>query len=140
MSCGFGITVRIGMTTPFTLVNSVSAFRAGRIDYRIFITMTERVYILFINVRTYRTRSLVFSQVYAGRLFYGYPLAVSMTFGFYKVIRIGVAAGFASVSRIALRSTSRFYDFALVVVSFGFDKISVVTISATRTFIYLYMV
>ena len=59
-----------------------------------------------------------------------------MSFGFDKVIRIGVAASFASISRIALRSTGRFYDFALVVVSFGFDKISVVTISATRTFIY----
>ena len=59
-----------------------------------------------------------------------------MTFGFDKVIRIGIAAGFTSISRIALRRTSRFYDFVLVVVPFGFDKISVVTIAATRTFIY----
>ena len=134
------IRVRIGMTAPFALVDSVSAFRTGRIYNDVFITMTECVYILFINVRTYRTRSLVFSQVYAGRLFYCCPFAVSMSFGFDKVIRIGITAGFASISRIALRRASRFYDFTLVVVSFGFDKISVVTISATRTFIYLYMV
>ena len=124
------------MSAPFALVDSVSAFRTGRIYNDVFITMTERVRIPFVNVRTYRTRSLVFSQVYASRSFYGCPLAVFMSFGFDKVIRIGVAAGFASISRIALRSTGRFYDFALVVVSFGFDKISVVAIAATRTFIY----
>ena len=130
------VRVRIGMTAPFTLVNSVSSIRTGRIYNVIYITMTERVRIPFVNVRTYRTRSLVFSQVYASMLFYGCPLAVFMSFGFDKVIRIGVAAGFASISRIALRRTGRLYDFTLVVVSFRFNKISVVTISATRTFIY----
>ena len=61
MSGGFGITVRIGITATLTLVNGIAAFRAGRIDYRIFITMIERVYILFINVRTYRASALVLS-------------------------------------------------------------------------------
>ena len=130
------IRVCIGMTAPFALVDSVSSIRTGRIYNDVFITMTERVRIPTVNVRTYRTHSLVFSQVYAGRLFYGCPFAVSMSFGFDKVIRIGIAAGLTSVPRIALRRTGRFYDFALVVVSFGFDKISVVTIAATRTFIY----
>ena len=59
-----------------------------------------------------------------------------MTFGFDKVIRIGIAAGFTSISRITLRSTGRFYDFTLIVVSFCFNKISVVAIAATRAFIY----
>ena len=136
MSRGFGITIRICMTAPFALVNGIAAFRAGRIDYRIFITMTERVYILFINVRTYRTRSPVFSQVYTGRLFYGCPFAVSMSFGFYEMIRISVAAGFTGVPRIALRRSSWFYDFTFVVVSFGFGIISVITVAAARAFIY----
>ena len=136
MSGGFGVTVRIGIATTLALVNGISAFRARRIDYRILITMTERVRIPFVNVRTYRTRSFVFSQVHTSGLFYGCPLAVFMSFGCYKVIRIGIATGFASVPCIALRRTGRFYDFALVVVTFGFDKISVVTIAATRTFIY----
>ena len=130
------VRVRIGMTAPFALVNSFSSIRTGRIYNDVFITMTERVRIPFVNVRTYRTRPLFFSQVYAGRLFYCCPLAVFMSFRFYEMIRISVAAGFTSISRIALRSTGWLYDFALVIVSFGFDKISVVTISATRTFIY----
>ena len=106
------VRIRIGMTAPFALVDSVSAFRTGRIYNGIFITMTECVCIPFVNVRTYRTRSLVFSQVYASRLFfYGCPLAVLMSFRFDKVIRIGIAAGFASVPRIAMRRTGRLYDF-----------------------------
>ena len=44
------VRVRIGMTAPFTLVNSVSAFRTGRIYNDVFITMTERVRIPFVNV------------------------------------------------------------------------------------------
>lgn len=37
------IRVRIGMSAPFALVDSVSAFRTGRIYNDVFITMTERV-------------------------------------------------------------------------------------------------
>ena len=37
------VRVRIGMTAPFALVDSVSAFRTGRIYNDVFITMTECV-------------------------------------------------------------------------------------------------
>ena len=50
------IRVRIGMTAPFALVNSVSSIRTGRIYNDVFITMTERVRIPF-PLRRWRLKS-----------------------------------------------------------------------------------
>ena len=55
------VRIRIGMSAPFALVDSFSSICTGRIYNDVFITMTERVLIPFVNVRTYRAGAFVFS-------------------------------------------------------------------------------